>query len=448
MSDKKRLVCVIMGQNCERFIEMCLESVKDADAIVYCDGGSSDNTLNIVTKFFVERSLGSKKSIPDTIINNEYNQEDLGMNGKQRNFYLNHLKKNYPNDWTLCLDADEVVEDLSKIKEFIQNNGGDVDIGNGGLWSVKMRHLVSDLAHEDALQETHYVLNRLFKISEAGEYPEVEHPVLQPKVHTVPEGQEIPQVAIGRTDCTTIWHLAYIPNMWEIKKRYDNHLKKSNMHTPQFLKQWYHAHLFGKYPKREFNPVELPSVILNKFGINKDELYFQDRGIDMKHPLMVKQWYDYFKPDSVLDLGCGKGPYLYFWNWFIDDIQGIELSEFAVQNSFIPNKISQGDITEPNQYDSSDGEDWDLITAIDVLEHLDDKQLSEAMNNIVNYGKKFLFSVPVIGDPNLENDKTHKQFRTKEDWIKLWESYGIKIKETPTNWLFAHQLFIGEKNDN
>lgn len=39
MSDKQRLVCVVMGQNCDKFIGMCLDSVKDADDIVYCDGG-------------------------------------------------------------------------------------------------------------------------------------------------------------------------------------------------------------------------------------------------------------------------------------------------------------------------------------------------------------------------------------------------------------------------
>ena len=43
-----KLVVCIMGQNCERFIGMCLESVKEADGIVYCDGGSEDKTLKII----------------------------------------------------------------------------------------------------------------------------------------------------------------------------------------------------------------------------------------------------------------------------------------------------------------------------------------------------------------------------------------------------------------
>jgi len=49
-----KLVVTIMGQNCEKFIGMCLDSVKDADAIVYCDGGSiKDETLLAVDNFFL-----------------------------------------------------------------------------------------------------------------------------------------------------------------------------------------------------------------------------------------------------------------------------------------------------------------------------------------------------------------------------------------------------------
>ena len=92
-----KLIVVIMGQNCEKFISMCLESVKGADAIVYCDGGSyGDNSLSIAKKFNA------------IIIKNKWDPTDKQMNGKQRNFYLNYIKENYPNDWCLVLDADEL----------------------------------------------------------------------------------------------------------------------------------------------------------------------------------------------------------------------------------------------------------------------------------------------------------------------------------------------------
>jgi hypothetical protein len=87
----------------------------------------------------------------------------------------------------------------------------------------------------------------------------------------------------------------------------------------------------------------------------------------------------------------------------------------------------------------------ELITMIDILEHLDDKELGDVLGYVSIIGKKFLFSIPFLGDPNLEADKTHKQFKTKDEWIKLIESHGIKIKETPNDWLFRDQILVGEK---
>lgn len=418
---EQKLVVCIMGQNCERFLEMCIKSVLTADEIIYCDGGSKDTSIDICNSSVWGKNI--------RIISNSYNQEDKSMNGKQRNFYLNYLKDKYPNDWALCLDADEIVEDLSKIKEFINSYPE-------GVYSVKMRHLIGDLGHEDSTVPEHFVPNRLFKISCADKYPEVEHPVLQPT-----KGSQV-----AGTRATTIWHLAYVPNMWEIKKRYDNHMKKSNMHTPEFLKQWYYQHLFGQYPRSQFNLTDLPEVLLNNFGIDKDEFYFANRGVETKHFVMALQWmrYVYNKFNmpydvrmSVIEYGCGRGPYGYAFSNMWCDYKGVELSKWAVNNSFLP--IEQGDITSWD-----DGKEYDLCLLIDVLEHLDDCQLESALRNVKGKATLTIFSIPFEGDPNLYNDKTHKQFRTKENWIKLLEEKGFKITEAPKEWAFSHQLLIGE----
>src|SRR3990167_5984025 len=102
------LIAGVMGQNADRFLSMCFESLKNADKIIYIDGGSNDNSIKIAKYYGAE------------IIENKYNQEDKGMNGKQRNVFLSYIKEKYPNEWCIFCDADEVVEDLSKIKELIQ----------------------------------------------------------------------------------------------------------------------------------------------------------------------------------------------------------------------------------------------------------------------------------------------------------------------------------------
>lgn len=415
LSDKRileKLVVVLMGQDAQKFIGMSLESVKDADAIVYCDGGSKDDSIKIA------------QSLNAVIIQNSYDQEDPSMNGKQRNFYLDYVKKNYPDYFCLAIDADEVVEDLSKIKEFIQDGEG--------LYSVKMRHLVSDLAHEDSTVPNHFVLNRLFKVSDAKEYPLVEHPVLQPKDN----------MAIGATNCTTIWHLAYCPNMFEIKKRYESHLAKSNMHTPEYLKSWYFAHLFGTYPKAQFNPVELPDVILNNFGIDKDELYFKDRGLEHKHWLMVDQWKHFFNPNSVTDFGCGRGPYVYVWDKFDVTVKGIDISDWAINNSI----CERNNIGKLNIIESSAATKRDLVTAIDLLEHISYDDLDSAINNLIeSSNKNILLSIPFKGTHNCENDPTHIIKEDRDWWVEQFVSKGLKEVEVPEHFLFKEQLLIFSK---
>ena len=431
-----KLVVCIMGQDCEKFIGMALESVKDADVIVYCDGGSTDKTLNYLEKEGFNRAdtFTEEERIigisTHRIIEQHYDQEDPKMNGTQRNFYLDYLKENFPDHWVLCIDADEVVENLDKIKELIQDNEG--------IYSVKMRHLISDLAHEDSTVPNHFVLHRLFKISDAGEYPLVEHPVLQPKNKDVP---------IGSTNCTTIWHLAYCPNMWSIKKRYENHMKKSKMHTPEYLKSWYFAHLFGNYPNTAFNPVELPKVILDEFGIDKDELYFAGRKqMEAKHYQDAIDWIKYFEilynePLSVLLFGCGFGQRVYALR-SICEAYGVEISNYAVKNSIIPKYVSQGNILDFNESIGN----FKLTVAYDILEHLKYEDLEKAINTLITFSdKNILISVPMLGDPNLEADPTHIIKESRDWWVEKFVSKGLKEVEVPEHFLFKEQLLIFEK---
>lgn len=413
-----------MGQNCLKFIDMAYESVKESDVVVFCDGGSRDGTIEYLKDqgFEWEPIATSNKKM----IFQRYDQVDPKMNGRQRNYYLKYLKKKYPKHWCLVIDADEVVEDLSKIKDFINSNYAK---GREYLYNVKMRHLIQDLAHEDATVPEHFVLHRLFRVNEADKYPEVEHPVLKP----------IEGVASMNNNCTTIWHLAYIPNLWEIKKRYDNHLTKSNMHTPEFLKNWYYSHIFGSYPKSQFNPVELPKAVLDKFGIDRDELYFASRRqIESKHYQDAIDWNDYFKVNSMTLIGCGFGQRVKILNDIGVDAMGIELSEYAVKNS-CSDGVKQGSIID---YEMNS----EVTIAYDVLEHINYEDLDKAIKNIIeNTGKKILISVPFKGTPNCDADPTHIIKESRNWWIKQFTDKGLKLIKTPDHFLFKEQILIFKK---
>lgn len=255
-----KVVVCIMGQNAEKFIGMCLESVKDADAIVYCDGGSTDDTLHIVGNF--EYNKGERKlehyhgtepvysQFMSTVkvIENEYNQEDKAMNGKQRNFYLKYLKENY-KDWTcLCLDADEVLMDngINIIREFIPQIIG--------FMSPQIHHFIGDLGHEDATRDKHYVPNRLFKVTDDLNYTEVEHSVLHGG-------------SLSHYCNIEIWHLREVLGIFGSNKKHLNNKAKSNIHSSKYLDWWHKAMIFGYYPKKPVYYGAIPTPIKNYFDI-------------------------------------------------------------------------------------------------------------------------------------------------------------------------------------
>jgi len=213
------------------------------------------------------------------------------------------------------------------------------------------------------------------------------------------------------------------------------------MHSPEFLKEWYLAHLFGGYPRRTINVSHIPSFILNEFGIEHDEIYFRGRKIETKHFIDAIDWKNHFKPGKVLEIGCGLGPRVFAMNNIGLNATGIEISTYAVGKTFSPGKVFYGNIVtlDPKQ------NKYDLIVAYDVLEHIHYNDLPKAINNIKQMAlKNVLISVPVIGDPNLEADSTHKIKQTKKWWINEFISFGFKLKETPVNFQYANQLIILE----
>ena len=87
---------------------------------------------------------------------------------------------------------------------------------------------------------------------------------------------------------------------------------------------------------------------------------------------------------------------------------------------------------------------YDLVLCLDILEHLEEKDLDFVLDNISKVGKHYVFSIPFIGNPDLEADATHKIKKDKEWWVMKLSEY-FKIEDAPKEWLFNDQTLVGEK---
>lgn len=125
----KKISVVLIVKNEETMLARCLESVRDADEIIVCDTGSTDNTVEIAKKY-------TDKVFTDFTWCDDF--------AKARN----HAKSKATGDWILSIDADEYCHDFSKVREAVES---EVDAIN-----VKM-------IMENVTPHSFFYFSRLFK---------------------------------------------------------------------------------------------------------------------------------------------------------------------------------------------------------------------------------------------------------------------------------------------
>ena len=421
---KEKLIVAIIGQDCREWLNLAIESVEEhADAIVFIDGNPKNP------------SYESKGKV--TVIPREFEHDHKGGIGRARNAYLDYVKKHHMGWYCLVLDADEVVDNIKILKDNIQ-----LPEFNYGGCSVHMRHWIENLMKEDAQytkknhkEGEHFALNRLFKVKEDLFYPETEHAIIkstEPTSHSNYRG-------------ITIWHLGYVKHLFEIKKKWKNHAEKSKIHKPNDLRQWYLQHVLGFYPTKPLVPSEFPKVVLKYFEIEDvaEEIYFKRRSeIENKHWIDSATWIEYCHPVSALFLGCGMGMRMGTTSKLGVQVYGYEKSKWAVQNTphgRLKTRMYNRDITkmEPELA-------FDLVIAYDVLEHMEDeKALDQALSRAFKACKKdFICSIPFIGDPNLEMDKSHHIKQTREWWENKIKQHGFIIQPTPEKFIYKEQIIV------
>lgn len=416
-SPSQKVVVCMIGENEEKALRHSIPSfINKVDAFVYVDGGSKDDSVTVA------KTLGGQKLF---LIESPFQHANKGANGIQRNIYLEYAKKNFPGWLCLVVDPDEVVSGNLAFADHKNNN-----------WNIPMDHFIGNLGRVDATLPSHVVLRRLFIVTPDVYYPLEEHCVLQ--------GPNLLPPAVTQSETCKLWHLGYARNMYTLLDRIHTHKEKSIMHNKRFLDDWYHGHLLGYYPTRPFDFHQLPNSIRETFEINTDFLYFKGREtLQANHFIDAIHWKHHFKPESVLEVGCGMGPRIAAMKMLGLKAEGFDVSRYAVENNpfgLVQNK----DIWVGNIVDEYVTKKYDLVVAYDLLEHLSLEELELALDKLKQYGKDFLFSMPFLGDPNLDADPTHKIKQSRTWWIEKLVSKGFSIETTPSFFQFNHQLIVAK----
>jgi len=122
-------------------------------------------------------------------------------------------------------------------------------------------------------------------------------------------------------------------------------------------------------------------------------------------------------PKRVLDAGCAIGMLVEALRTRGVDARGIDVSAFAIAS--VPDAIKafvrEGSIAEPF------GERFDLITCIEVLEHMPPDEADRAIANIAAHTDEVLFS----STPFDYKEPTHVNVRMPEEWAEAFARHGL-----------------------
>jgi O-antigen biosynthesis protein len=123
------------------------------------------------------------------------------------------------------------------------------------------------------------------------------------------------------------------------------------------------------------------------------------------------------KPESVFDAGCAWGFLVEaFWDRGVE-ARGVDISEYAIRNVRLDMQpyCRVGSVSTPLD------REYDLITCIEVLEHIPADEADEAIANLCRFGKRILFS----STPRDLEEESHINVRPVAGWLRSFQKHGF-----------------------
>ncbi len=146
---------------------------------------------------------------------------------------------------------------------------------------------------------------------------------------------------------------------------------------------------------------------------------------------------------KILDVGCGTGANLEMLANF-GDAEGVDVSDDALEFCKAKGLKAHKGLAEKLPFED---ESFDIVTALDVVEHLDDDVAGlKEMHRVLKTGGKTLIFVPAfMWLWGVQDDISNHRIRyTKKQIVERLEKAGFEIERaTFANWTFFAPILAG-----
>jgi len=134
---------------------------------------------------------------------------------------------------------------------------------------------------------------------------------------------------------------------------------------------------------------------------------------------------DKYNPGSVVDLGCGTGVHLKYFEDKNREIKGIDGSQKAKENAVISQKnFEVYDLRNTYEFD----EKYDVAFCIEVLEHLEEEHADTILGTLANASDTLVVTAASPNQPG----KHHVNLKPKTYWIEKFNVRGYKYRQDKT----------------
>ena len=159
------------------------------------------------------------------------------------------------------------------------------------------------------------------------------------------------------------------------------------------------------------NNNELKNIYNNQFYKNAVNNYRSAQ-------IILKILFEYYKPNSVIDIGCGIGSWLKAVKEFgIDNIKGVDCNEVDENSLFVPRKYIYIDNLELHK--NVNNEKYDLLLNIEVAEHLHNSCSEDFIKMLVSYSDIILFSAAIPYQSGIN----HINCQPLQFWYNIFSKY-------------------------